>query len=168
MATTNNVTRLLDSRKIKYTVFELPIEKLGAEETAALIKVPLEIVFKTIVVVRSSPGSKPILAVIPGNCELDVKALAALVGDKKVRVPTQREAEEMTGLQAGGISPLALINRGFQIFLDQSAQKYLEIHISGGQRGLNIRLPVKDLLRLINARVASIAVKGSQGPDLDL
>jgi len=156
---------MLDSRKIKYTSFELPAEKLGAQETAALLQVPLEIIFKSIVAVRSTPGAKPILAVIPGNCELNLKALAEQVGDKKVRVPTQREAEELTGLQSGGISPLALINRGFQIFLDQSAEKYPEIHVSGGQRGLNIRLPVRDLVRLINARVALIATPGSEELD---
>jgi Cys-tRNA(Pro)/Cys-tRNA(Cys) deacylase len=63
----------------------------------------------------------------------------------------------LTGLQAGGISPLALINRGFQVVIDSSAQNYAEIHVSGGQRGLNIRLPVADLIRLTKARLASVS-----------
>ena len=62
----------------------------------------------------------------------------------------------MTGLQAGGISPLALIHKGFQVVVDLSAQKYGEIHISGGQRGINIRLASSDLIKLTNARVAAI------------
>jgi Cys-tRNA(Pro)/Cys-tRNA(Cys) deacylase len=62
----------------------------------------------------------------------------------------------LTGLQAGGISPLALINKGFQVVVDSSAQKYGEIHISGGQRGLNIRLDPSDLVNLTNARLAAI------------
>jgi Cys-tRNA(Pro)/Cys-tRNA(Cys) deacylase len=157
MAVINNITRLLDQRKVPYQAFELPAEKLGALETARRLGVPPEIVFKTIVVLRAAPGAKPILAVIPGNCEVDLKALAAFLGDKKVRIPPQREAEELTGLQAGGISPLALVNKGFQILLDQSAEKYPQMHVSGGQRGLNIRLGVKDLLKLTGARLAPLS-----------
>ena len=151
----NNITRLLDQRKIEYTAFELPEEKLGAEVTADLLGVPAEIVFKTIVVKREGKG-KPILAVVPGSTEVDLKLVAKAVGEKKVSLTTQKEAEQLTQLQVGGISPLALINRGFQVVLDQSAQNHEDIHISGGQRGLNIRLPVKDLVKLTNARLAPI------------
>lgn len=157
MPVVNNITRLLDQRKIPYTAFELPAEKLGARETARRLGLPLEIVYKSIVALRSSPGSKPVLAVIPGNCELDLKALASFLKEKKMRVPTQREAEALTGMQAGGISPLALVNKGFQLVLDQSAERHAEIHVSGGQRGLNLRLAVKDLLKLTNARLAPIS-----------
>jgi Cys-tRNA(Pro)/Cys-tRNA(Cys) deacylase len=153
---TNNVTRLLDSRKIPYTAFELPEEKLSAVETAQILAVPLDQVFKTIVVVREAKG-KPILALVPGDKEVDLKALAKAVGEKKLRLPSEREAENLTGLQAGGISPLALINRGFQVILDESANNFLEIHISAGQRGLNLRLLVVDLIKLVNARLAVIS-----------
>jgi Cys-tRNA(Pro)/Cys-tRNA(Cys) deacylase len=156
MPINNNVTRLLEKRKIAFTIFELPVEKLGAIETASLLNIPLEIVFKTIVVTREKVG-KPILAVIPGTCEVDLKALAQELHEKKLHIPTEREAETLTGLQAGGISPLALINRGFQTVLDQSAAQFDQIHISGGQRGLNIRLPVAALISLTNARVAVIS-----------
>ncbi len=152
---TNNVTRLLDARKVPYKAFELPAEKLGAQETAQLLKVPLEQVFKTIVVTREGKG-KPILAVVPGSGEVDLKALAKALGEKKLHLPTEREAEQLTGLQAGGISPLALINRGFQVVIDTSAQEFREIHISGGLRGLNILLPVDALVKLTNARLAHI------------
>lgn len=154
---TNNVTRLLDSRKIPYTAFELPIEKIGALEAAQRLNVAPEQVFKTIVVIRTHPG-KTILAIIPGPGEVNVKKLAAILGEKKVQIPTLREAEEMTHLQAGGISPLALINKGFQSILDESAMKFEQIHISGGQRGLNIRVPVKPLINLIQAQVADITL----------
>ena len=151
----NNVTRLLDSKKIPYVAFELPAEKLGAIETARLLNVPLDQVFKTIVVTREGKG-KPILAVIPGSAEVDLKLLAKALDEKKLRLPTEREAEQITGLQAGGISPLALINKGFQVVVDSCAVGFREIHISGGQRGLNIRLPVEALVSLTNARVESI------------
>ena len=152
----NNVTRFLDQKKINYTVFELPEEKLGAEETARRLDVPLEVIFKTIVVKRVGKG-KPILAVVPGTVDVDLKALAKALGEKKVLLTTQKEAEALTGLQAGGISPLALLNRGFQVVIDHSIGNHAEIHISGGQWGLNIRLPGSDLVRLTNARVASIS-----------
>jgi Cys-tRNA(Pro)/Cys-tRNA(Cys) deacylase len=152
---TNNITRMLDAKKIPYTAYELPAEKMGADETARLLDVPLEQVFKTIVVKREGKG-KPILAVVPGWAEVDLKQLAKALGDKKLFLPTEREAEQLTGLQAGGISPLALINRGFQVVLDSSAQDYEHIHISGGQRGLNIRLPVDALVKLTHARMDRI------------
>lgn len=152
----NNVTRLLDSRKIAYQAFELPAEKLGAEKTAELLGVPLGQVFKTIVVVREAKG-KPILAVVSGEQEVDLKALARVVGEKKLSLPTEREAERLTGLQAGGISPLALLQRGFQVVLDTSAQNFERIHISGGQRGLNIHLAVEDFVQLTRAEIAPIS-----------
>jgi len=153
---TNNITRMLDSHKIPYTAFELEIAKLGAQETARRLGVPVEQVFKTIVIVREKPG-KPILAVIPGNSQANLKAIATAVNEKKVRLPTQREAEQLTGLQSGGISPLALINKGFVVLLHQSAAQFEQIHISGGQRGLNIRLPVSALIDLTRCRSADIA-----------
>lgn len=156
MPIVNNVTRLLDSRKIPYIAYELPAEKLGALETARLLNVEPATVYKTIVVTRDKP-KKPLLVVIPGPNQVDLKMLAAFLGEKKVHLPTEREAEGLTGLQTGGISPLALLNKGLQVVLDASVRKHVEIHISGGQRGLNIRIPVEALTRLTNARVASIS-----------
>jgi Cys-tRNA(Pro)/Cys-tRNA(Cys) deacylase len=151
----NNVTRLLDNRKIKYQAHELPRGKLGAEEVARLLEVSPEIVFKTIVITRRGPG-KPILAVVPGNQEVDLKALARAVGEKKVSPATQREAEKLTKLKAGGISPLALVNRGFEIVFHKSALDHKVIHISGGEQGLNIQLAGKDLVDLTRGRTALI------------
>ncbi|MCJ7434133.1 MAG: hypothetical protein MUO77_11660 [Anaerolineales bacterium] len=156
MTITNNVTRFLDARKVKYAAYELPPEKLGALETALFLDLDPAIVFKTIVITRDKP-KKPLLVVIPGPCAVDLKLLAAALGEKKVYLPTEREAEQLTGLQAGGISPLALINKGFQVMIDSSAQNYGEVHVSGGQRGLNIKLPVPDLAKLTNARFAIVS-----------
>jgi Cys-tRNA(Pro)/Cys-tRNA(Cys) deacylase len=155
MTITNNVTRFLDSRKVKYAVHEMPAEKLGAVEAAHFMGVAPEQVFKTIVVVREK--KKPVLAVVPGPRVVDLKLLAAFLNEKKVHLPTEREAEELTGLQAGGISPLALINKGFQVVIDSAAQGYEQIYISGGQRGLDIQLGVEDLVKLTNARVGVIS-----------
>lgn len=152
----NNVTRLLDARKVPYTAHELPVEKLGAVEAARILNVDPGLVFKTIVIGREKAG-KPVLAVVPGPGEVDLKKLAEFLGEKKLRLPTEREAEQITGLQAGGISPLALLNKGFQVVIDQSAQAHARIFISGGQRGLNIELPVQALAELTRARFGSIS-----------
>lgn len=155
MPITNNVTRFLDSRKVKYAAHELPAEKLGARDVALYLNVPENQVFKTIVTKREK--GKPVLALVPAPCVVDLKLLADFLGEKKMHLPTEREAEQMTGLQAGGISPLALINKGFQVVIDLSAQEFDEIYISGGQRGLNIQLGVKDLAKLVNARFAEVS-----------
>lgn len=156
MTQPNNVTRLLDSRGIKYSAFDLPAEKLAATATAALLKVGPERVFKTIVVKREKP-KRPLLVLTAGNSTVDLKLVASAVGEKKVFLPTEAEAEEMTGLQAGGISPLALLNKGFPVIIDSSAESLGEIHVSGGRRGLNIRLSVADLAELTHARFHGIS-----------
>jgi Cys-tRNA(Pro)/Cys-tRNA(Cys) deacylase len=155
MSITNNVTRFLDARKVKYAAHELPPEKLGAVEAAEFMGVPVEQVFKTIVTRREK--GKPVLAVIPGPRVVDLKMLASFLGEKKMYLPTEREAEQLTGLQAGGISPLALINKGFQVVLDSAAQSFDEIYISGGQRGLDIQIGVGDLVKLVNAKLGGIS-----------
>lgn len=162
----NNVTRLLESRKIEYQAFELPAEKLGALKTAQLLNVAPYLVFKTIVIIRGKPG-KPVLAVIPGNCEVDLKTLAAVLGEKKVRPATQHEAEVITGLQVGGISPLALLNKGFKVIIEEAALAAGRIHISGGQRGLNLRIAVNDLAKLTQAQFTAISHEAGSSAEVD-
>lgn len=160
MSIVNNVTRLLDSRKIPFRAYELSPEKHGAQETARLLVADPASIFKTIVVLREKP-KKPLLVLVSGDSVVDLKLLASALGEKKVYLPTEKEAEQITGLQAGGISPLALLNKGFQVILDSSAKNFEQIHVSGGQRGLNIKLPVADLIKLTNARVESVSRQDS-------
>jgi Cys-tRNA(Pro)/Cys-tRNA(Cys) deacylase len=108
----NNVTRLLEARAIPFTAFELPAEKLSALEAALYLGVEAGQVFKTIVVLREGSG-KPILAVVPGPLEVDLKALAKAVNEKKMLLATQRQAEQVTDCHRRH-SPLALLNRGFR------------------------------------------------------
>lgn len=151
----NNVTRMLDSQGISYLAYELPPEKLSAVEAAQFLHVDPELVYKTIVITPEKKG-KPILALVPGPNEVNLKALARALGMKKVIMASQKQAEQITKLQAGGISPLALLNRGFQVVVDVSAESLEEIYISGGQRGLNIRLATSDLIKLTDAKIAII------------
>ena len=150
------MTRLLEAHGILFEMFELPAVKLGALEVAALLGIAPELVFKTIVVL-AAPPRKPMLVLVPGNSAVDLKKVAVTVDEKKVWLPTEREAESITGLQAGGISPLALLSRGFRVLIDLSARAHAAIHVSGGMRGLNIRLGVEDLAELTAARFADVS-----------
>ncbi len=154
--TKNNVTRFLQTRKIPFEVFEIPDQKRTAQETANLLNVPEGRVFKTIVLQPFAPG-KPILAIVPANKTADLKLIAKYLNEKKLSFPTPQEAEQMTGLQTGGISALALINKGFRILLDSSAFEMDWMHVSGGERGINIKLQVKDFIIITKARIASIS-----------
>ncbi len=150
----NNVTRLLENSRARYSTYILPERKVGAIETAEYLSVPIDIVFKTIVLLRLK--GKPILCVVPGSTQVDEKAVAAFLGEKKIQVAPLQQAEALTGLKAGGISPLALINKGFDCIFDESVHRYQEIHISAGQLGLNLRINVEDLLSILKPRFAAI------------
>ena len=147
---------MLEAKNIPHDALEIPAEKLSALEVAEFLNLQPEVVYKTIIVKRASRG-KPILALVPGPSSVDTKKIAAALKEKKTYVPTQREAEELTGLQAGGISPLALIHKGFQVLIDASAQELERVVVSAGQRGLQVRVGVQDLVELTGARFADIA-----------
>ncbi len=150
----NNVTRLLDSRKVAYTTTEYDGSQFhSADEVAQLIDVPVEQVYKTIVVLREDKARKPLLVMVAAPYEIDLKKLAASLGEKKLRIAKHDKAEALTGLQVGGISALALLSKPFEVCLDRSALDFERIHISGGQRGLDVQIGVKDLLALTKAKV---------------
>lgn len=151
----NNVTRLLDSRKITYKTLEASPIKRSAVESAELFGLDPMIVYKTIVIQRMEKG-KAILAVVPGPLEVDPKKVALAIGEKKVKVTTQNEAESLTKLLSGGISALALINHGFQVLLSEHARNQPEIAVSGGQRGLSILLSPEDFVTLTMAQYADL------------
>jgi Cys-tRNA(Pro)/Cys-tRNA(Cys) deacylase len=154
----NNVTRFLDSKKVAYKVhtydYDAGIE--SAVQVAGVIGLPSEQVFKTLVVLPDQPNRKPMLVVIPGPDTLDLKTLAKGANLKKAKMASHAEAEALTGLQTGGISPLALINKGFDVYLSDRAQAFTTIAVSAGQRGANIQLGVKELIKLTNARLIKL------------
>ena len=154
MTIKTNVTRLLDSRKIDYTAHEYDSAQFhSADEVAQLIGVPVEHVYKTIVVLREDKGRKPLLVMVAGDREIDLRKLAAALGEKKLKVARHDEAETLTGLQVGGISAIALLARPFEVCIDRTALDLPHIHISGGQRGLDVHMGVKDLIALTKAKV---------------
>jgi Cys-tRNA(Pro)/Cys-tRNA(Cys) deacylase len=153
----NNVTRFLDSRRVRYQLFTFDYESAdSAVKVADVIGLPPGQVFKTLVVQPEDANRKPLLVIIPGPDTLDLKALAKAAKLKKAKMATHEQAEALTGLQTGGISALALINKGFDVYLDDQAQQYDAIAVSAGQRGANVLLPVKDLVQLTRARVVKL------------
>ncbi len=156
----NLVTRLLANKKIPHTIHTYdPDTFVSAPEVAQGIGMPAQQVFKTLVTLPDQ--GKPVLAVLPADSELDLKALARAVGAKKMRMAPLKDAERMTGLQKGGISALALLNKGFRVWLDESALAYERIAMSAGQRGMQVVLAPQDFIRLTRARTAPIASSAS-------
>ncbi len=142
---------ILEGQGVPYETVEFPDtihDALGVAEYAGL---PAENVYKTLVVLDETPGTKPMLIMLAAHHTLDLKQTAQAVGAKKVRMAHHDEAERITGLKVGGISALALLNRGFAIYLDEEAVLLDYIVVSAGQRGLNLRLDVDDLLRVTGA-----------------
>ncbi len=146
----NNAIRYLENQKIPHQVFTYSPELHSAQEVATAIGIPVELAYKTLVVMRER--GRPLLVIVPGDRELSLKVLARSIGEKKLRMATQREAEKLTGLQVGGISALALLNKGFDVYLDATALAHEHIHVSAGQRGLNVRLKTADLVAVTGAR----------------
>lgn len=145
---------------LKGTTYELiafPDDMRDAAEIAERLQLPAGQVFKTLVVIKPDNRGKPYLVMIPADQQLNLKQFAKAVNEKKLVMASHEQAEQLTGLQVGGISALALKNSGFQVYLDQSAQNHAEIYVSGGQRGLDVRLAVTDLVRITGARWANAA-----------
>jgi Cys-tRNA(Pro)/Cys-tRNA(Cys) deacylase len=158
----NNVTRYLDGQKVHYQLFTYNYEDgvQSAVEVAEAIGLPPQQVFKTLVAQADDPGRKPMLVIIPGLDTLDLRVLAKAANAKKIKMATHAEAERLTGLQTGGISALALINKGFDVYLDDRAAAFESIAVSAGQRGANVLLPVRDFVRLTRARLISLGGRG--------
>lgn len=146
-----NAMRALDARNMPYTTFFYAETIHSADEVAALLAVPASSVFKTLVALAD--GARRLLVMEPGDREMDLRLLARAVGAKAARMALQREAEQWTGLKVGGISPLALLDKRFEVYLDASAADLDELYLNGGQRGVNIKLRVADLLAITGARL---------------
>lgn len=146
--------RVLEGQGIHYTTYTYSQSERDAVAIASEIGVPAEEVFKTLVVVRKT--GKPLLVLVPADKQLSLKKLAAQLGEKKVKMASQTDAERLTGLQVGGISPLVLLNRGFQIILDISAKTIDKIVLSGGQRGLQLQMEASDLIQVTKPKVVDL------------
>jgi Cys-tRNA(Pro)/Cys-tRNA(Cys) deacylase len=149
-----NSMRMLESRRIPYRAHEFSAEFHSAEEAAEVLGVPLSQIYKTLVVMRQ--GGRPMLVMVPGDKALDLKLLASAVGEKKLRMATQREAEAHTGLEVGGISALALLHKRFDVYADDAILSLSRVYVSAGRRGIDLSLLPGDLLRVTNARAVQV------------
>ena len=156
-----NAMRLLEARGISYQVYTYDPRIRDAEEVAAAVGLPAEEVFKTLVV-ECPARKKPVLALLPCDCMLSLKRLAKALGEKKVAMAPQARAEKLTGLKVGGISPLALMQKRWDVALDQRAEAVDFIVVSAGQRGTQLRLARRDLVDLLAAEITDVA---QQKPD---
>ena len=154
-----NAARLLDQLGIRYELraYEVDENDLAAETVAAKIGLPPEQVFKTLVArpVGSKDWHGVVMAVIPGDQELDLKALAAAAGEKKMEMVAVKELQALTGYIRGGCTALAA-KRDFPVFVDETIDLFDVVSISAGMRGLQILIAPEDYLRATKGTVAAL------------
>ena len=156
MAHKTNAARLLDQLGIIYELREYDVdpEDLAAESVAAKVGLPPEQVFKTLVARGDRNGI--CMAVIPGNAELDLKALAAASGDRKIQLVPVKELQSLTGYVRGGVTALAG-KKDYPVYVDETIQLFDLISISAGVRGLQILLAPDDYLKATRATLATLS-----------
>jgi Cys-tRNA(Pro)/Cys-tRNA(Cys) deacylase len=159
-----NAARLLDQMKIHYELreYEVDPDDLAAETVAAKIGLPLEQVFKTLVARadggkdRNKDRNGIVMAVIPGDQDLNLKALAAAAGERKIQLVPVKELQALTGYIRGGVTALAA-KRDFPVYVDETIELFDTVSISAGVRGLQILIAPADYLRATRGTVAALA-----------
>jgi Cys-tRNA(Pro)/Cys-tRNA(Cys) deacylase len=154
MAQKLNSMRILEQQKVDYLVRDLPATIHSADGVADYFGLPRESVYKTLVVL--SGHNKPMLVLVAGSRELNLKKLAKEIGEKKVQMASKKEAEKLTGLQTGGISALALLHKNFPVYIDAPALALERILVSAGKRGVNLELSAQDLMRITKAKAIEV------------
>jgi len=151
-----NAIRLLDKLGIRYELREYAVdpEDLAAESVAAKIGLPPQQLFKTLVARGDRSGI--CMAVIPGDAELDLKALAAAAGNRKMQLVPVKELQGLTGYIRGGVTALAA-KKDYPVYADEVIKRFDVISISAGVRGLQILLAPTDYLTVTRAVIASLA-----------
>ncbi|HEY0592632.1 MAG TPA: Cys-tRNA(Pro) deacylase [Thermoanaerobaculia bacterium] len=151
-----NAARLLDRLGISYELraYEVDPDDLRAESVAAKIGMPPEQVFKTLVARGDRNGV--CFAVVPGDAELDLKALAHATGDRKTDTVALKEVQPLTGYVRGGVTALAA-KKDYPVIADETIELFDAISVSAGTRGLQIIVAPADYLKATRAKVAPIA-----------
>jgi len=156
MAAKTNAARLLDQLGVAYEIreYEVDPDDLAAETVAAKIGFPPEQVFKTLVARGERSGA--VMAVIPGDQELDLKALASAAGERKIQLVPVKELQALTGYIRGGVTALAA-KREFPVFVDETIELFDRVSVSAGVRGLQILISPNDYIRAVQATIVQLA-----------
>lgn len=151
-----NAVRILDKLNIQYQLreYEVDPEDLSAETVARKIDLPLDQVFKTLVARGNKNGV--CLAVVAGNAQLDLKALAKLSGDRSVDTVALKEVQPLTGYIRGGVTALAC-KKDYPVYVDESMSLFDLVSVSAGARGTQILLAPVDYLKATNAKIGNIS-----------
>jgi Cys-tRNA(Pro)/Cys-tRNA(Cys) deacylase len=157
-----NAARLLDTLGIRYELrdYDPGDEHLTAEEVARRVFLPSEQVFKTLVARGDRTGV--MLALVPANRALDLKALAKLAGDRKCDTVSLQEVTPLTGYVRGGVTALAC-KKPYPTFVDDTATLFDVISVSAGVRGTQILMAPADYIRAASARLGALA-KANESP----
>ena len=154
--------RILEQKGIEHEVVVFDDAIRSADGVAAATGIEPELVYKTLVIEHDPPKGKPFLVLVPSTREVELRPLASALGVKKLRMATHRDAERYTGLQVGGISALALLGKGFPVCIASDAQAHERIVVSAGQRGIDVRLAVSDLVMLTAARFVPVSARTAE------
>lgn len=156
-----NSMRFLEKHKIDYTPHEFDDSIHSAEGVAEALDIPLEHVYKTLVVMPDDKNSKtkPYLVLVSAGRQLDLKAFARAINIKKVRMASHAEAEKLTGLKVGGISPLALTTKNWDVYIDERVLDLDWLLLSAGQRGTNLRVQRADLLQVLTIQAVACSTE---------
>jgi Cys-tRNA(Pro)/Cys-tRNA(Cys) deacylase len=154
-----NSMRFLESQNVPYETFSYDESIHDGVKAAEAMGLPQAQVYKTLVV--QIKNGVQALVMVPVNRELDLKKFARSIGEKKVSMTTKRGAEAATGLKTGGIGALALTHKKWGVYLDETAKEQETILVNAGQRGLNLKVKVDDLVRVLNAKVVDVSVPES-------
>ncbi|WP_163996802.1 Cys-tRNA(Pro) deacylase [Pyxidicoccus caerfyrddinensis] len=151
-----NAARILDSLGVKYELrdYEVDPDDLSAESVAAKVGMPAEQVFKTLVARGDRTGV--LMAVVPGNAELDLKALARLTGDRKVDTVPLKELQPLTGYVRGGCTAIGS-KKDYPVFVDETLELFDVVAVSAGVRGTQLVLTPADYLRVTKAKTGPIS-----------
>ena len=151
-----NAARLLDKAKLKYDLipYEFDENDLAAQHVADSLGQDIAKVFKTLVLHGDKTGY--IVCVIPGDKEVDLKALAKVSGNKKVEMIPMKDLLQVTGYIRGGCSPIGMKKR-FPTYFHTTAMEHDVIYVSAGVRGLQIQITPSDLVRFVQATLADVA-----------
>ncbi len=151
-----NAARILDGLGIKYDLrdYDVDPEDLTAESVAAKIGMPTEQVFKTLVTRGDKNGV--CLALVPGDAQLDLKALAKLSGDRKSDVVSLKEVQPLTGYIRGGVTALAC-KKDYPVYIDETVYLFEIISVSAGVRGTQIIIAPEDYISATKGTVGAIS-----------